>query len=606
MAAPFPAPRGSELRPGEHRSEAVAVTPESSRVNHDGSYSDTVLPAREPFESLLEQLVDETGGVIVSHQRLQRLMRANIEVNTEIIGELSFARVLARILRSASELVDARYGLLAVFDADGTLEQLFHVGVGAVTVAAAIDGLSPEADLLGAVIEDLHPVRLRRRSGDERWSGFPRPHASVDSLLGLAIRSRNKVLANLYLAHRDGEDFTDQEEELLTAFAATAGLAIEDARLYEQAEGGQRWQQASAEISGILLASDSGSDPQQVILEKVCQLAGADVGTLVLPSSDPDLFEVAVATGSAADGLRGMTYPAKNSMVRLAMDTGRGIRLEAVHQQHRFEVHLSQVAEVGPVMAVPLSGRNGPLGALVIGRRVGRRAFTRADLELAEAFAVHASLARELADARADQQRLVLLRDRAQMARDLHDEVIQQLFAAGLTMQTMAATDAVPELTDRLERVIGNLNDTIRQIRVSISHLGDSGFAPYGVASIVLEIIDQLTPALGFVPMSRFHGALDTIVAAAELDAVAAVVREAVTNVVKHAEATELAIELRVDGNQLAVDVSDNGIGLGTNDDPRRSGLDNLKRRADIWQGTLVLAPNKPHGTRLSWTIPLL
>ena len=559
-----------------------------------------------PFASLLEQLVDETGGVIDSNQRLHRLMRANMEVNTEIVGNRSFPRVFPRILSSGAELVDARYGLLAVFDADGTLEQLFHVGAGPGTVAVAIDGLSPEADLLGAVIEDPHPIRLRRLAGDERWSGFPREHASVDILLGLAVRSRNKVLANLYLAHRHGEDFTDEEEELLTAFAATAGLAIEDARLYEQAQGGQRWLQASAEISGMLLARDSGSDPQQVIIERVCQLAGADIGTLVVPSSDPEVFEVAVATGSAADGLRGMAYPAKNSMVRLAMDTGRGIRLEAVHQQHRFEVHLSQVAEVGPAMAVPLSGRNGPQGALVVGRRVGRRAFTRADLELAEAFAVHASLARELADARADQQRLVLLRDRAENARDLHDQVIQRLIVAGATMQSMAATAAVPELTGPLEGVIGKLNDTFREIRASISDLHDTGSAPSGVASIVLEIIDQLTPALGFMPMVRFHGPLDTVAAAAELDAVAAVVREAVTNVATHAQATEVAVELRVDGNQLAVDVSDNGIGLQPNDDTRRSGLDNLKRRADIWQGTLTLAPNRPHGTRLSWTIPLL
>ena len=213
----------------------------------------------------------------------------------------------------------------------------------------------------------------------------------MDVLLGLAIRSRNTILANLYLANRHGEDFTDEEEELLTAFAATAGLAIEDSGLYEQARRGQRRLQASSEISGMLLARDSGSDPQQVIIELVCQLAGADVGTLVLPSPDPELFEVVVATGSSADNLRGMTYPAKNSLVRLAMETGRGIRVEGVHRQHRFEVHLSQVAEVGPVMAVPLSGRDGPQGALVIGRRIGRRAFTRADLELAEVFAVHAS-----------------------------------------------------------------------------------------------------------------------------------------------------------------------------------------------------------------------
>ena len=128
-------------------------------------------------------------------------------------------------------------------------------------------------------------------------------------------------------------------------------------------------------------------------------------------------------------------------------------------------------------------------------------------------------------------------------------------------MQSMAATAAIPELADRLDSVIGNLNDTIRQIRTSIFQLQNSDSAPSGVRSIVVEIIDQITPALGFMPMTRFHGPLDTVVAAAELDAIAAVVREAVTNVAKHAQATELDVELTVDGNQLTVDVSDNGIG---------------------------------------------
>ena len=447
------------------------------------------------------------------------------------------------------------------------------------------------------------PDRTRlARIGDDQRSADWAEHSPTGGFLGLPIRSRNKVLASLYLADRQAGSFTPEDEELLTAFAAAAGLAIEDAQLYEQAQGGQRWLQASAEISGILLADDSGSDPLQVILEKVCDLVDADLGTLVVPSPDPDQFEVAVATGSGADTLRGMTYPAQNSMVRLAMDSAQGIRVAAIGEQHRFEVHLSRVAEVGPVIAVPLSGRSGPQGALVVGRRAGRHTFTAADLDLAAAFAVHAAIARELADARADQQRLALLKNRAQMARDLHDQVIQRLFAAGLTMQSMAATAEIPELTDRLESIVENLNETIRQIRTSIFQLQSSDAAPSGVQSIVLEIIDQVAPALGFTPTIRFSGAIDTVVAAAELDAVAAVVREAVTNVAKHAQATRLDVELSVDLGQVSVDVSDNGVGLGVIENPRRSGLDNLRRRAEIWGGTLTLTANEPHGTRLVWT----
>jgi signal transduction histidine kinase len=561
-------------------------------------------PVPPTLDRSREQPDDETDGGVLSHQRLHDLTRANMQVNTEVIGGLTFPLISQRILRLAAGLVDAGYGTLAVYDADGTLEQLFHVGTGPATVAE-IDDLSNKSDLLGA-IQNSHPIRLRRFAGDERWSGFPTEHAPVDSLLGLAIRSRNKVLGNLYLAHRHGAEFSDEDEEVLTAFATTAGVAIEDARLFEQAQGGQRWQMASAEISGMLLARDSGSDPLQVIIEKVCQLCNADLGALVLSSADSEAFSVTVASGVAANKLRGMTYSAKNSMIRMAMDTGRAIRVATLDDQNGFEVYLSKVVEIGPVMAVPLWGHNKSQGALVVGRRAGRRAFTRADLELAVTFATHAAIARDLADARADQQRLALLKDRARIARDLHDHVIQRLFAAGLTMQSMAATAAIPEFADRLDSVIVNINDTIRQIRTSIFQLQASdSTTPAGVRSIVLEIIDQIIPALGFTPMTRFSGPLDTAVPSAAMDAIAAVVREAVTNVAKHARATTLEVELSLDNHQLSVDVSDNGIGLKTNDKPRRSGLDNLKRRADIWEGTFTLTANEPTGTRLNWTIPL-
>ena len=537
-----------------------------------------------------------------SEQRVHSLAQAS----TKIVGDLALPLILERVVGSACELVDANCGALAVFGAEGSLEEFVHVGMDPVTVAAIRDHSQGPA-LRATVLEDQHPSRAFTEA--EHSVGLPTEPELMGGFLGVPIRSRNKILANLYLADRQGGEFTAADEDLLTTFAAVAGLAIDDARLSEQAAEGQQWLQASAEISGMLLARDSGSDPLQVISEKVCQLVDADLGILVVPARDTKVLEVVVSTGSNADMLRGMTYPATNSMVRLAMDTGRGIRVKAADQQYRFEVrHLSQVADVGAVMALPLLGRNGSQGALVVGRHAGRESFTRADLELAEAFAVHAALARELADARADQDRLALLRDRARIARDLHDHVIQRLFAAGLTMQSMAATAAIPELTDRLDSVIGNINDTIRQIRTSIFQLQNSDAAPSDVRSIVSEIIDQISPRLGYLPMIRFHGPLDTVNAAAELDAIAAVVREAVTNVANHAQATELDIELTVDHNRLTVDVSDNGIGIGKggSDNHRRSGLDNLKRRSDIWGGTLTLTPNVPHGTRLVWTIPLL
>ena len=551
-----------------------------------------------PFDTLLHQLVGRAGEMLVSRERLHHLMRATVE----IVGELDLALVLRHAVESARDLVDARFAALGVLDSDGGLEHFLHAGIDAETVAA-IGDLPTYCGLLGAVFDDPRPIRLDDVAEDERATGFPPHHPRMTSFLGLPIRSGDDFVGQLYLADREGGTFTAEDVELVSAFAATAGTAIEKARLHEQGQARQRWLLASAEISGMLLAPDSGSDPLQVIIEKICELADADLATLVLPAEDPGSFEVAVATGRGSDQLRGMQSSEENTMVEQAMATGRGSRVEAVEDEHRFEGHVSRVAEVGPLMTVPLSGQQGAQGAIIVGRMSGRRGFTAADLELAEAFGIHAAIARELASARADQQRLTLMKDRSRIARDLHDHVIQRLFAAGLTMQSMTKIEGAPDFSDRLGTVIADIDATIRQIRASIHQLENAGSPPTDVTSIVREIVDQLSPDLGFAPCVHFDGPLGTVVAAAPTDAIAAVVREAVTNVAKHARATSLEVDLRFDGHELTVDVSDDGVGLGANDDPRRSGLNNLQRRADIWGGTLTLTANEPHGTRLVWTI---
>ncbi|GAA1436768.1 two-component system sensor histidine kinase [Microlunatus lacustris] len=553
-----------------------------------------------PVDTLLHELVGRAGELNVSRERLHHLMRANVE----IVGEFSLALVLRHAVDSARELVDARYAALAVFDAEGNLEHFLHVGLDAETVAA-IGGLPTFRGLLGGVLDDPRPIRLGDVAEDPRSTGYPRHHPEMTSFLGLPIHSGDEVFGTLYLTDREGGEFTAEDVELVTAFAATAGTAIEKARLHEQAQVRQRWLLASAEISGMLLAPDSGSDPLQVIIEKICELADADLATLVLPAEEPERFEVVVATGRGSDQLRGMRSSEENTMVEQAMTTGRGSRVDVVEDQHGFEGHVSRVAQVSPLMTVPLSGRRGAQGAIIVGRLSGRRGFTAADLELAEAFGIHAAIARELASARADQQRLSLMKDRSRIARDLHDHVIQRLFAAGLTMQSLTRIEGVPDLTDRLDCVIANIDATIRQIRTSIHQLESAESSPTDVTSVVLEIVDQLSPHLGFTPSVQFYGPLETVVAAAPTDAIAAVVREAVTNAAKHAEATALEVDLRLDGHQLTVDVSDDGVGLGANDEPRRSGLNNLERRADIWGGTLTLTANDPHGTRLVWTITI-
>ena len=457
--------------------------------------------------------------------------------------------------------------------------------------------------VLGALIEEPHPVMLSRIADDDRSSGFPPGHPEMTTFLGVPIRSRNEVFGNLYLTDREGGDFTREDEDLVLALAATAGVAIENARLYEEAGRRQLWLEASAEITAALLNPSQHRDPLELIADSVLRLAGADLVSLVLREDEPGLLFVAVASGLNADQLRGIRYPTENSLVDLALETGRGVRVGAIEDQRHYNVHLRQVADIGPAMAVPLFGETGANGAIVMGRLAGRHSFASADLEMAEAFANHAAIALELSSARLDRERLAVLEDRDRIARDLHDHVIQRLFAAGLAVQSIAGAVHKEGNTARLNQVVDELDDTIRQIRTSIFELHGAPSREGRLRSAVLAILDQLRPALGFQPTVRFAGPVDTMLDRARVADAEAVVREAVTNAAKYAEASKLVVEVAAAENALTIQVADNGVGLASA--PHTGGLANLQQRAHDLGGAFSVETAAGGGTLLHWRIPL-
>ena len=199
---------------------------------------------------------DETGGGSTAEQRLERLLSAN----RAIVGELSLPMVLRRIVEAARDLIGARYAALGVIGDDGLLQEFIHLGMDAATVAT-IGELPKGRGVLGALIEDPLPIRLPVISEDPRSSGFPPGHPPMDTFLGVPIRSRNAVYGNLYLTGRTDGEFTAEDEELALALAASAGIAIENARLYEESARRGEWLQASAEISGVLLSPGGNRDP---------------------------------------------------------------------------------------------------------------------------------------------------------------------------------------------------------------------------------------------------------------------------------------------------------------------------------------------------------
>jgi signal transduction histidine kinase len=234
----------------------------------------------------------------------------------------------------------------------------------------------------------------------------------------------------------------------------------------------------------------------------------------------------------------------------------------------------------------------------------GRLAFTVADLEGANGFANQASLALELAEARAEQRRAEMLDERERIAADLHDHVIQRLFAAGLSLQAVAAGLGPGRQTDRIMGTIKDLDDTISQIRTTIFQLQLTGQSTSkGVRARVLDVVGDVTPALGFSPAVRFAGLLEGTVPDDLAEDLLAVVREALTNVARHAEASSVEVEVTAEPGSLSLDVRDDGVGLHPG--ARRSGLANLDRRAEHHGGRLSLKSREPSGTWLRWTVPI-
>ena len=567
--------------PGEDRAESVAEYSAAPRLELD---------------QLLTQLIDQVQDVVAARDRLRGLLRAN----RLIIGDLALPVVLRRIAEAARELVQARYAALGVLGPDGGLDQFIHVGVDEETVAR-IGHLPEGKGLLGALIDDPHPIRLADLADDPRSVGFPEGHPAMNSFLGVPIRIRDEVYGNLYLTERKGGPFTAEDEELVAALAATAASAIDNARLYAEAGRRQRWLEASTEITRQLLSSE-GEPPLSVIARRLHEMADADVVAVVLPTADQSRLMVEVATGEEAAQLTALTYPFENTIAGVAISSGRPVLVGDVTQQQTYTVHLAQLTAVGPMMALPLLGTQGSRGAVLVARTPGRRRFNEADLDIATTFAQHAAVALELADARADQQRMMLLEDRDRIARDLHDHVIQRLFAAGLAVQSLAASAVSDTGASRLNAVVDDLDETIRQIRTTIFELrGPLGPQPSTVRTQVIGLIDEVAPLLGFNPALRFTGPVDTIVPDDVATDLIAVIREALSNIARHAHASAAEVEVTATSADVTVDVTDNGVGIG--ESRRRSGLANLAWRAERYGGSLTLPDHE--GTHLRWTIPL-
>lgn len=513
--------------------------------------------------------------------RLSKLLDAVLSV----ASDLDLTRVLEHVVEAACTLLDARYGALGVIRDDGAgLASFVHHGMDADTVAR-IGGLPSGDGVLGVVIEEPRPLRLERLHEHARSVGFPPGHPPMEGFLGAPIRVRDEVFGNLYLAEkRDGTPFDSRDEQLLVGLSAVAGAAIANARLYDEARRRDAWRDAVLEVSAAALSGQTASEVRQRVAELGRHLVDGDGACLVEPYDGGGLWVLAAVGRAPTLGF--LDEP--TSAAWQTLEEGRPAR-----------------AVRGPVLGpaslwVPVRQAGRTVAALGVGRSAP---FPPRDEQLLAAFGAQVSFAWTYERAQTDLQRLRLVEDRERIGRDLHDTVIQRLFATGLSLQA-AIRHSEPDLAERLERATDDIDRTIREIRSTIFALQAPGPGERGVRSQVLEVVEEVAPHLPRAPRVRFDGPIDTVVGEEVHEHLIPILREALTNVAKHAAATDVEVELSVDQGGLHLRVSDDGRGMAA----RGSGglgLGNLHDRAAGLGGTLELGSGREgRGTSVVVRIP--
>jgi len=550
------------------------------------------------LDDLLAELQVRLQAVLSTRDRVHALLEAVVAVGSQLDLEI----VLRQIVEAATGLVNARYGALGIIGDEGKLAEFVPVGLDEAEIAS-IHHWPEGRGLLGALITDPRPVRLPDLSADPRSSGFPEGHPPMRSFLGVPVRIRNEVYGNLYLTEkRDGGQFDEEDEAVVTALAAAAGVAIENARLYEESRRGQRWLQASAEVTRRLLSGADPGDVLDLVVQQVLDMSGADLAVLALPEGERRQLVTRHAAGDDAARARGLVLP-DTSVSSEVLGTGQRVTVEEFSQDQRVAGVARERMVLGPAVVFPLGGAGNVRGVLTVGRRPGSMPLTHAAMEMVGSFAAQAAVALELADARRDAEQVTVLQDRERIARDLHDLVIQRLYATGMSLQGAMPLISRPEVSDRVSRAVDALDDTIGDIRSAIFALqARHDTKQASLRERILQIIDEMTGPLGFAPSLNLVGDLSQHVPEDSARHMLVALRESLSNAARHAEASRVDVTIDA-GSDLVVVVRDDGVGI--RDSTRRSGLANLAERAEQLGGTLKVGPADGRGTELHWQVPL-
>ena len=531
-------------------------------------------------------------------RRQEVLIRAGVA----LASELSLPAVLQKIVELACEVAGARYGALGVLTPDRReIEQFVTHGISE-EHRARIGRLPQGKGILGVLIRDARPLRLTRLGDDPRSVGFPANHPPMTSFLGVPVAIHGQVFGNLYLTEKiDAVEFGEDDERAVITLATQAGVAVENARLYEAAELGRRRLAAMNEVATAILEGSDIEDVLRLVAHQARALVRAEVATVVTPSGDGERLVVRAAAGARASDLVGTTSPLEKSISRDVMHARAPLAIDDLSSDNRLSQPIVAMGGMGPALFVPLAVRDRAFGTLSVVNERGGRPFDDEDHELLETFAAQAAVALEYARVQGELQRLAVVEERERIAKELHDDIIQSLFAEGMGLQAAASMVHDPEaIRARLGQAVDNIDRVIRDLRNYIFGLRPGIMADRELERALRDLAagfaegSALTIEVGATPeaVSRLAGKANDVVQMA---------REAISNAVRHSGGKNVLLDLRMEGDDAVMIISDDGGGFDAAEaEGTGHGLGNLRARAQTIGGTTTIESGRGRGTTVT------
>jgi signal transduction histidine kinase len=528
-----------------------------------------------------------------------------IEAGLALASELSLPAVLQRIVELAVEVTEARYGAVGVLGPGQRIIEFITTGVTG-EQRDLIGHIPVGKGILGALIDDARPLRLHDIKDDPRSVGFPPNHPPMQPFLGAPVTARGRMFGNIYLTREPGaDDFTEEDVKSVLVLASQAGVAVENARLHDEAIQRERRLEAVGEIATATLAGIESETVLELVADRARELVGADVAMVAVPADEPGSLVLVVASGEHADDLRGLVFPQGESLSGEVVTSREPMVLEDASSDRRAYQPMVRAGEMGPSMFVPLVVRGSVYGTIAVSNRVGGQQFGGEDLALVQTLAAQAAVVLEFDRAQRELQRLVVMEDRERIAKELHDGVIQSLFAVGMGMQATATMSRDPELQRRIESAVEEMDGVIRDLRNYIFGLRPGILADRQLDQALRSLAEDFQEKTGVLAVLDVNPRV-----AAELASrageIVQLVREALSNVGRHANAMTCRVTLRFDDGGALLEIDDDGSGFDV--EPARDqgqGLGNLRARAEALGGDLMIQSAPGQGTAVRLLIPL-